>query len=300
MVEQSTRQHDPHGNVELTLRRSTRVRRSVILDDYIMYLQELNDDLGAENDPIMFSHAMNCKESYLWFNAMKDEMNSMATNGVWDLIKLPNEEKTIGCKWVYKIKKDSLGNIEIYKARLVAKRFTQKEGIDCKETFSLVSKKDSLRIILAFVAHFDFELQQMDVKIAFPNGELEEEVYMKQPEIFSSSQGEHLVCKVKKSIYELKQASRQWYLKFHDVISSFGFEENIMDQCIYQKVSGSKICILIVYVDDILLATKDRGLMHEVKQVLSNHFDMKDKGDVSYVIGIKIFRDRHNGILGLS
>ena len=123
---------------------------------------------------------------------------------------------------------------------------------------------------------------------------------MKQPEGFSSSQGEHLVCKLKKSIYELKQASLQWYLKFRDVISSFGFEENIMDQCIYQKVNGSKICFLILYVDDILLATNDRGLIHEVKQFLSNHFDMKDMGAASYVIGINIFRDKHNGILGLS
>ena len=187
MVEQLARQHDPNGNVELTLRRSTRVRRLAILDDYIVYLQELDNDLGAENDPIMFSHAMNCKESDLWFNTMNDKMNSMATNGVWDLVIMPNGAKTIGCKWFYKIKKDSLGNIERYKARLVAKGFTYKKGIDYKETFSPVSKKDSLHIILALVAHSDFELQQMDVKITFLNKELEEEVYMKQPKGFSSS-----------------------------------------------------------------------------------------------------------------
>ncbi|RVW83861.1 Retrovirus-related Pol polyprotein from transposon TNT 1-94 [Vitis vinifera] len=168
-----------------------------------------------------------CEESNLWYDAMKDEMNSMASNGVWNLVELPDGAKAIGCKWVFKTKKDSLGNIERYKARLVAKGFTQNEGIDYKETFS------------------------------------PEEVYMKQPEGFSSSGGEHLVCKLKKSIYELKQASRQWYLKFHDVISSFGFVENIMDQCIYQKVSGSKICFLVLYVDDILLATNNKGLLHE-------------------------------------
>ena len=164
---------------------------------------------------------------------MKDEMSSMRCNDVWDLVELLNGAKAIGCKWFFKTKKDSLGNIERYKARLVAKGFTQKEGIDYMETFSPVSKKDSLRIIMALVAHFDLELQQMDVKTAFLNGELEEEVYMKQPEGFPSSDGEQLLCKLKKCIYGLKQASRQWYLKFHNIISSFGFEENVMDQCIY-------------------------------------------------------------------
>ena len=216
------------------------------------------------------------------------------------MLELPNGAKAIGCKWVFKTKRDSLGNIERYKARLVAKGFTQKEGIDYKETFSPVSKKDSLRIILALVAHFDLELQQMDVKTTFLNGDLEEEVYMKKPEGFSSSSGEHLVCKLNKSIYGLKQASRQWYLKFHGIISSFDFDENPMDQCIYHKVSGSKICFFVLYVDDILLAANDRGLLHEVKQFLSKNFDMKDMGDASYVIGIKIHRDRPRGILGLS
>uniref|UniRef100_A0A2N9I7X4 Integrase catalytic domain-containing protein n=1 Tax=Fagus sylvatica TaxID=28930 RepID=A0A2N9I7X4_FAGSY len=283
-----------------TLRRSTRPKKSAIPDDYVVYLQESDYNIGAENDPKSFSQAMSCKESELWYNAMKEEMNSMKSNGVWDLVELPNGVKAIGCKWVFKTKKDSLGNIERYKAILVAKGFTQKEGIDYTETFSPVSKKDSLRIILALVAHFDLELQQMDVKTAFLNGDLEEEVYMKQPEGFPSSDGEHLVCKLKKSIYGLKQASRQWYLKFHNVISSFGFVENIMDQCIYQKVSGSKICFLVLYVDDILLATNDKGLLHEVKQFLSKNFDMKDMGEASYVIGIKIHRDRFQGILGLS
>ena len=103
----------------------------------------------------------------------------------------------------------------------------------------------------------------------------------------------------KKSIYGLKQASRQWYLKFHDVISSFGFVENLMDQCIYQKVSVSKICFLILYVDDILLASNNKGLLCEIKQFLSENFDMKDISDASYVIGIKIHRDRFRGVLGL-
>lgn len=283
-----------------TLRRSNREKRSAIASDYEIYLQESDFNIVVENDPDTFSKAMNCRQSTLWYDAMKEEMNSMAQNQVWDLVELPDGYKPIGCKWVYKTKKDSSGNIERYKARLVAKGFTQREGVDYTETFSPVSKKDSLRVILAIVAHFDFELHQMDVKTAFLNGDLEEQVYMKQPEGFSSKESEHLVCKLKKSIYGLKQASRQWYLKFHEVISTFGFVENVMDQCIYQKVSGSKVCFLILYVDDILLATNDMGLLREVKQYLSKNFDMKDMGEASYVIGIKITRDRQRCILGLS
>ena len=231
---------------------------------------------------------------------MKDVMSSMASNGIWDLVELPNRVKAIGCKWVFKTKKDSLGNIEKYKARLIAKGFTQKEGIDYKETFSLVSKKDSFHIIMALVTHFDLELQQIDVKTAFLNGDLKEEVYMILPKGFSSSDGQHLVCKLKKSIYGKKQASRQWYLKFYEVISLFGSVAKIMDQCTYQKVSGSKICFLGLYVNDILLATNDKEMLCEVKQFPSENFDMKDIGEASYVIGIKIHKDRHKGILGLS
>ena len=139
---------------------------------------------------------------------MKDEMNSMTFNGVWNLVELLDNAKAIGCKWVFKTKKDSLENIERYKARLIVKGFTQKEWIDYKETFFPVLKKDSFCIIMTLATHFDLGLQKIDVKIAFLNGNLEEEVYMKQLKGFSSSSGEHLVCKLKKSIYGLKQASR--------------------------------------------------------------------------------------------
>ncbi|KAL9251426.1 Retrovirus-related Pol polyprotein from transposon TNT 1-94-like protein [Drosera capensis] len=139
------------------------------------------------------------------------------------------------------------------------------EESNYNEMFASISKKDSLRIILALVAYFDMELHQMDMKMTFLNGDLEEKVYMKQPEGFPSSEGEHLVCKLKKSIYGLKQASRQWYLKFHDVVFSFDFVENIKDDCIYQKISKSKICFLMLYIDDILLVSNDKGLLHEVK-----------------------------------
>lgn len=140
----------------------------------------------------------------------------------------------------------------------------------------------------------------MDVKTAFLNGDLQEDVFMRQPEGFIPKGKEHMVCKLKKSIYGLKQASRQWYLKFDKVVKAQDFLKNQVDQCTYLKISGSNFIILVLYVDDILLASNNLDMLHDSKRMLSHNFDMKDLGDASYVIGIKIHRDRRNGVLGLS
>ena len=174
-------------------RRSTRTRKSAIPDDYVVYLGEHDFDIGSVSDPMTYKDAVTYPQSSMWVNAMQDEIASMDHNGVWELVELPTGCKPIGCKWVYKTKKDSQGRIEKFKARLVAKGFTQKEGIDYTETFSPVSSKDSFRIIIALISHFDLELHQMDVKTAFLNGDLCETVYMKQLEGFEENGKEHLV-----------------------------------------------------------------------------------------------------------
>ena len=153
-------------------------------------------------------------------------MKSMKDNDIWDLVEFPKSANSISCKYIFKTKRDSNGNIKRYKVGLVANGFIQKEGINYNETFSLVSMKDSFRIIMARVTHFDLKLHQMDVKTVFLNGDIEEKIYMVQPENFVSRYSNNVVCKLKKSIYGLKQASRQWYHKFHQVITSFGFEMN--------------------------------------------------------------------------
>ena len=224
----------------------------------------------------------------------------MKDNDVWEFVEQPEGAKLISCKQIYKTKQDLKGNVERYKAHLVAKGFTQKENINYKETFSPVSTKDSFRIIMALVAHYDLELHQMDVKTVFLNGDNEETIYMVQLENFESKQSKHPVCKLKKSIYGLKQASCQWYQKFDKVIISFGFKEKTVDQCIYQKISESKFILLVLYVNDILLANKNIGILHETKRFLSNNFEMKDLGNASFVLGIQIYRDYSRGILGLS
>jgi hypothetical protein len=172
-------------------------------------MYEDTNDIGIETYPSSFKEAMKSRHSSEWFDAMKDEMKSMSTNDVWDLVEIPKGAKTVGCKWVYKTKQDSKGNIERFKARLVAKDFTQREVIDYTKTFSPVSSIDSFRIIMALVAHYDLELHQMDVNTTFLNDNLEENVYMAQPEGFAVEGKEHMRCKLKKSLYGLKQASRQ-------------------------------------------------------------------------------------------
>ena len=127
-----------------------------------------------------YAEAVSYPQSELWLDAMRDEIQSMRDNGVWELVELPKGHRPIGCKWVYKTKRDPKGKIEKFKDGLVAKIFTQREGVDYEATFSPISFKDSFRVIVALVAHFDIELHQMDVKTAFLNGDLNEEVYMMQ------------------------------------------------------------------------------------------------------------------------
>ena len=154
---------------------------------------------------------------------MNEEMKSTHDNDVWDHVELPEGLKPIDCKWIFKTKRDSKGNKERYKARLVAKGFTQREGIDYNKTFSPVSLKDSFRFIMALVAHFDLKLHQMGVKTTFLNGEIDGIIYMEQPENFVTRDSKSMACKLKKSLYGLKQSPRLWYHKFHKNISSFSF-----------------------------------------------------------------------------
>lgn len=139
---------------------------------------------------------------------MNEKMKSIKDNSKWELIILPKREKLIGCKWIFKTKKDSKGNVERYKTCLVAKDFTQKKGINYKKTFFSISSKDSFRIIMALVAHFNFELYHMDVKITFLDDDIDETIYKVQPENFVSGDPKNIACNFKKSIYGLKQASQ--------------------------------------------------------------------------------------------
>ena len=293
----------PKPTVAQTPRRSSRIRipptRYGLRHESLGELNLLGDNESLQ-DPSTYNEAMSDIDSKKWHQAMESEMDSMYTNQVWTLVDPPPGIRPIGNKWVFKRKIGSDGKIETYKARLVAKGYKQREGIDYEDTFSPVAMVKSIRILLAIAAHYDYEIWQMDVKTAFLNGNLEEDLYMDQPEGFVSKDNIHKVCKLNRSIYGLKQASRSWNIRFDDAVKSFGFTQNMDEPCVYKKVSGSAVVFLVLYVDDILLIGNDVGMLSSVKVWLSKTFLMKDLGEASYVLGIKIYRDRSRRLIGLS
>jgi len=160
--------------------------------------------------PSTYKEAEISSESKIWKDVMMEEMSSLYKNDTWELLELPKGKKAIGCKWVFVKKHGSLkGDIVCYKTRFVAKGYTQREDIDYNEVFSPVMKHSSIRILLVLVAQYELELDQLDVKTAFLYGDLEEEIYMSQPTGFKTVRKENMVCKLKKSLYGLKQSPRQ-------------------------------------------------------------------------------------------
>ncbi|GKF71034.1 retrotransposon protein, putative, ty1-copia subclass [Tanacetum coccineum] len=174
-----------------------------------LYIDAGEHELGDLGEPANYKATLLDFESDKWLNAMNVEMQSMKDNGVWDLVDLPPNEKIVGIKWLFKKKTDMDGAVHTYKAHLVAKGYTQTPRIDYEETFSPVADIRAIMILIAITAFYDYEIWQMDVKTAFLNGYLSEEVYIEQPEGFVNPKYLNRVCKLKHSIYGLKQASRQ-------------------------------------------------------------------------------------------
>ncbi|KAL0559361.1 hypothetical protein IC582_003970 [Cucumis melo] len=206
------------------------------------------------------------------------EVESMYSIFVWTLVDQPSEVRPIGCKWIYKRKRDQAGKVQTFKARLVAKGYTQKEVIDYEETFSPIAMIKSIRILLSIATFYDYEIWQMDVKTTFLNGNLEESIYMVQPEGFIQKGKEQKVCKLQKSIYGLKQASRSWNIGFDTAIKSYDFKRNVDEPCVYKRIINSIVAFLVLYVDDILLIGNDVGHLTEIKEWLATQFQMKDLG----------------------
>ncbi|GJU58530.1 putative RNA-directed DNA polymerase [Tanacetum coccineum] len=282
----------------IPVRRSERTKRA---PNRLCLNMEVEDDVvGDLGEPANYKTAMLDPDKVIWQGAMDEEMNSMKVNEVWTEVDPPPNAKIVRSKWIFKKKTDMDGKVHTYKARLVAKGCTQTYGVDYEETFSPVADIRAIRILIAIAAYYDYEIWQMDVKTAFLNGRLDEDIYMEQPEGYVNPKYPNRVCKLQRSIYGLKQASRQWNKRFDEEIKRFGFTQNRDEPCVYRKASGSNVVFLILYVDDILIMGNNIPRLKEVKDYLGKCFSMKDLGEAAYILGIKIYRDRSLRLIGLN
>ena len=221
--------------------------------------------------------------------AMDEEMQSLVKNHTWKLARLPKGKKEICCKWVYAQKEGFPSKNDVrYKARLVAKGYAQNEGIDYNEVFSPVVKHSSICILLALVAQFNMELVQMDLKTAFLHG-------------FKVSGKENWVFKLNKSLYGLKQSPRQLYKRFDQFMIGQNYTISNFDHCVYfRKLQDGSFIYLLLYVDDMLIASRNQGEICRLKAQLSKEFEMKDLGEAKKILGMEIARDRQRGTLCLT
>ncbi|GJR53988.1 retrotransposon protein, putative, ty1-copia subclass [Tanacetum coccineum] len=254
-------------------------------------LDNSNKDILVYLPRIIQSRKLDSK-SDKWIDAMNAEIQSMMDNMVWVLVDLPPGCKTVRSKWLFKKKTDMDGIVYTYKACLVANGYTQLYGVDYEEMFSPVADIRAIRILISIAAYYDYDIWQMDVKTTFLNGYLDEDIYIVQPEGFVDPNHPRKVCKLQRSIYGLKQASRSWNKRFDEKIKRFGFSQNHDEPYVYQKASGSNVIFLILYGNHI-------PSLQSVKDYLGKCFAMKDLGEAAFILGIKIYRDRSKRLIGL-
>lgn len=248
-------------------------------------------------EPESPAEALQRSDSTEWKKAMQCEYNSLIENRTWKLVDIPEGKRPIDCRWVFKIKKNTDQNIITYKARLVVRGFSQQRGIDYQETYSPVVKYSSIRFLIAVAARKKLRIRQLDAVTAFLNGELHEDIYMLQPECFNDGSGR--VCKLQKSLYGLKQASRAWNQKLNGVLIDCGLRRSEADPCIYFSIEGEDILVLAVYVDDILIFSNNIVRESKLVEQLKSHFKMKDLGEASSVLGVTITRDSEKNTIAI-
>ena len=235
-----------------------------------------------------------------WVQAMKSEMNAMHDNNTWELVPRPVGKNIVGSRWIFKIKRNADGSINRYKARLVAQGFSQEQGIDFSEVFSPVARSVTIRSLLAVANIHNLEIHQMDVTTAFLNGDLDYEIYMEQPRGFIDAEHPTYVCKLKKSIYGLKQAARCWNTTLTQYLASVGYVKSTADDCVYVKTMKDNFVILALYVDDVIPISNNILMLENEKKQLKNQFEMVDNGCIHFILGMQITRDRINKVLTIS
>ena len=249
------------------------------------------------SEPKKMSDAWSGEHSVEWKNATDAEYASLVKNKTWDLVPLPKGKNIVESKWVFKVKRNADGFVDRFKSCLVAQGYSQAEGIDYHEVFSPVIQYSTMRSLLALANMNDLEIHQMDVKTAFLQGDLDNDIYMKQPEGYVDSEKPNHVCKLNKAIYGLKQAARCWNVAIDSFLKAHGYKCSSADSCLYIKSmqkDAKKVDFVIIalYVDDILIISNNIEMVNEEKQLLSERFEMVDQGELHYILGMSVHRDR--------
>ncbi|KAE8978761.1 Retrovirus-related Pol polyprotein from transposon TNT 1-94 [Phytophthora fragariae] len=262
---------------------------------------------ATEEVPKMYAEATTRQDQDEWKKAIASELESLIANKTWKLVPKPAHQRPIGCRWVFALKRDEKGRVVRYKARLVAKGYSQRHGIDYEETYSPVPYLNSVRAMLAKCSADGMEIDQCDVDTAFLYGKLEEEIYMELSEglrellDLAEAEGEDdVVCMLLQILYGLKQASLVWNETIDKHLKSMGFEPADADPCVYTKGEGDDECIVGLYVDDMLIASRQKAAIASVKAGIAEKFRIKDLGRARSILGIAIDYDMERRTLGIS
>jgi hypothetical protein len=247
--------------------------------------------------PTTLQEALGCVYGGYWSDALHQEYRNLIHFKTWQLRHIPAGRKAITSKWVFKIKPKADGSIEKFKVRLVIKGFSQRPGIDYSETFSPVAHSESIRLLLALAAHHNYSLRQIDVVGAFLQGNMEEQVFMKQPEGFVEKDKEHMVCELLKALYGLKQAGMIWNKTFNSFLTTtLGFSRVSADPCIYYLREDAHLIIIGIHVDDALMVHNSNPLCDRIVAALRSRFEITDLGEPSRLLGMRISRDENGSI----
>ena len=292
-------EQDPANNDAKSLRRSQRqsTQQGSWRTQY-PYVYNISLPSGKLFEPQRYEEAIECEDSTRWKRAMQDEYDSLMENETWKLVFLPRKRRAISCRWVYKIKTVE-DKIDRLKARLVAKGFMQKLGIDFFETYSPVASLETIRLVTCEAFLRGMTIDQLDIKTAYLYGEIDSEIYMRQPKGYEVKGKEDMVCLLLKSLYGLKQAGRVWNHTLVEFLKDLGYKQCMKDRCVFVKGNASgKLTIIIVYVDDLIIASNNDNQRREIKASIKKRFKMHDLGNMSYILGIKV--DRTENTLHLS
>ncbi|CAM8889644.1 unnamed protein product [Rhodiola kirilowii] len=278
------------------LRRSTRVRQlGVTLRDYICYAavqgETVMNAFVSLIEPKTVEEALKDPN---WIQAMQDELHQFERNKVWRLVPRPDNRKVIGTRWILRNKMNSEGEIVRNKARLVVKGYSQQEGIDYEETFAPVARLEAIRLLIAYSVQVGIKLHQMDVKTAFLNGFLKEEIFVEQTPGFEVPEHPDHVYVLDKALYGLKQAPRAWYERLSEYLLAHGYERGKVDKTLFLLRTDKHLLIVQVYVDDIIFGSTSDELVKSFTKLMESEFEMSMVGELTFFLGIQV-RQLENG-----